>query len=185
MRGVYPLRKRVLASRRSLTMRSPWPLRLCILALGGTPPAHAAGSAPAAGVVVEEVERGGVAERAGIAADDHLLSWSRGPAHPSGAGRGELRSPFDALLVEAEEAPRGPVILQVTRKGRRLSITLAAGEWGLRLRPALADEPQSAYAAGLSALAGGRADAALAASNGLAKTLQAAGSTREACWVWL
>jgi CHAT domain-containing protein/Tfp pilus assembly protein PilF len=125
-----------------------------------------------------------MAERAGIAAEDRLLSWTRGPGHPAGAGGGELTSPFDAVAVETEEAPRGPVVLRATRGGKALSFTLRTGEWGLRLRPPLPDEQRLAYLEGLGALAGGRTDAGLSAWSRLAAALEGT-APREACWLWL
>src|ERR1041385_2784499 len=60
-------------------------------------------------VVVEKVESGTPAERAGLRAEDRLFAWS-------GSGQtGTLRSPLELAWVEVEQAPRGPVVLHGLR----------------------------------------------------------------------
>jgi CHAT domain-containing protein/tetratricopeptide (TPR) repeat protein len=82
------------------------------------------------GVVIEEIPKGSALEKAGLQVGDVILSWERlpnPPANPEGA-RGEIRSPFDWMWVEIEQAPRGVVVLRGERRGGALEVLLPAGE---------------------------------------------------------
>ncbi|HEX7285794.1 MAG TPA: CHAT domain-containing protein [Candidatus Angelobacter sp.] len=81
------------------------------------------------GLVVESVRKGGAAALAGIQPGDTLLRWSLGPSS------GELTSPFDLGWVEAEQAPRGPVILTGHRGNEQLAWTMQPGSWEVDVRP--------------------------------------------------
>jgi CHAT domain-containing protein/Tfp pilus assembly protein PilF len=91
------------------------------------------------GVVVEKVEPGGTADRAGIQAGDILLEWERAPdppANPEGA-RGVFRSPFDLWQLEGGEGLKGPVQCMAQRGSDMLSVELVPGRWGLGVQPHL------------------------------------------------
>jgi len=105
----------------------------CLLAsaCASTPPPA---PAPLSGLVVEEVKPGNVAAKAGIQAGDLLLRWHRAKAG------GELVSPFDLDQVQVEEAPRGTVALDATRAGKPVSFEIGESDWGLKVRPRLADQ---------------------------------------------
>jgi len=91
------------------------------------------------GVVVEGVEPGSMADKAGIKPGDILVEWTRLPqpsANPQPAS-GTLHSAFDWLLLEKEQAPRGTVQLSVRRDHREHKVDVAPGLWGLQVRPLL------------------------------------------------
>ena len=88
------------------------------------------------GVVVEAVQRGFAAERAGVRKGDVVVSWSQ----RDGAGnerRGEIPSPLLLADLEYGHLPRGPVTLEGFRGEAPLRIEIAADAVGLgvTLRP--------------------------------------------------
>lgn len=102
-------------------MTYPWAklgrLFLTLAVVGAPGAAGPEGSSPpASGLVVEAVLPGSTADRAGLAAEDVLVSWTRepAPANPRPAA-GALESSFDLADVLLEQAPRGRVAL----RGRR------------------------------------------------------------------
>lgn len=101
------------------------------------------------GLVVEEVEPGGAAARAGMRPGDLLLRWRRADAS------GSLHSPFDLRAVEIGEAPRGEVVLEADRGGSPLSLALPAGRWRLLARPRLPEPVRALYLKGLNLLDSG------------------------------
>src|SRR6266481_6434128 len=94
------------------------------------------------GVVVEEVKKNSAADQAGIQAGDVLLSWSRGDS------KGEIESPFDVSLIEIEQAPRAPVIVEGLRGTGKRSWTLGPDVWGVRVRPNFQGSPLDLYREG-------------------------------------
>jgi len=123
-----------------------------ILTIAGIPTLLALLSVPAAplhaespletGLVVESVEKGGAAAKAGLLPGDRLLSWKRAstpPANPEPAS-GTLRSPFDLMDAETEQGPRGSVTLEGLRGGESVTFKLKGSEWGLTVRPDLPAE---------------------------------------------
>ena len=97
------------------------------------PPQEPTGPCPTAevrpGLVVESTAKNSEGERAGLAAGDVILSWTRG------ASGGELRSPFDLAEVEREQAPRGPVALESMRNGAKRATDIGPGTWAIQTRP--------------------------------------------------
>lgn len=85
----------------------------------------------AAGVLVEEVEPGLAADRAGLRADDTLIGWRGARA------AGSFDTPFDLAWVEENEAPVADLVLEIGRLEERLEVELPEGAWGLRVGPAL------------------------------------------------
>src|SRR6185295_11987327 len=87
-------------------------LALLGLALGLALPVASALPRPASlGLVVERIEPGGSAARAGLRPGDVLRTWAA-PGPPKKEGRvvnGLLDSPFDLSEVEATQAPLQPV----------------------------------------------------------------------------
>lgn len=146
------------------------PARCAPLLLAAALAGAAAGAVPP-GVCVEETGPRSSSAAAGLAPGDVLLEWE-GAAEGRSARRGPLRTPFDLLLVEDEEGPRGAVRLLGERGGAPLSATLARGKWLLTVRPRLAGETLAAYERGLAALKARDLDAlsrALAEAEGLAR----------------
>jgi CHAT domain-containing protein/Tfp pilus assembly protein PilF len=98
--------------------------------------AHAAcHSLPAEHVVVDRVEPGGTAARAGIQPGDLLLRWERG------SSGGALRAPADLRRPEREESPLGAVTLHGRRGRREIAFTLKSDDWLLEARAAKAPGP--------------------------------------------
>lgn len=121
---------------------------LSALALPASPP-----PAATAGIVVEETGPGSASRAAGLSPGDFLVAWE---SVPSKAGepvrRGELRTPFDLLLLEDEEGPRGAVVLRGERDGAPLAATIAPGKWLLSTRPHLAGGILASWEKGASEL---------------------------------
>ena len=93
---------------------------------------HGSGTAP--GLVVEQVDKGGAADKAGLRAGDRLLEWERQEGRPADRS-GRFQDAFDVGEVEVEEGPRGRVVLHGRRDGQPLSWTLPPGDWRLTPRP--------------------------------------------------
>jgi len=88
------------------------------------------------GLVVEEVTQTTALARAGIQAGDLLLGWSQ-QEEQQGTVEGVLYSVIDALELEAEHAPRGPIRLAGIREGVRFSREILPGLWDLHVHPAM------------------------------------------------
>jgi CHAT domain-containing protein/Tfp pilus assembly protein PilF len=123
--------------------------------LGTTLPSAARAKEKAsAGVIIETVNKGSVAEKAGLLPGDVIITWSRAaspPANPQPA-QGHILSPFDLLNVEWEQSPRGPITLAGTRTKRKLKWQLSQGSWGLAARPALQGNLLTLYQKGKDSL---------------------------------
>lgn len=95
--------------------RSRWVFFLILGLLAVSPLLAAPAPAePEEGVVVEEVTTGWAGEAAGLQPGDVILSWSC-PASPPALPQpssGIVRSPYDLLPVEIEEAPRRAITLR-------------------------------------------------------------------------
>ncbi len=120
---------------------------------------------PPVGLMVDSVEAGGAAERAGLRRGDVLLRWSRVAAPVAAAAdtRGELRTPFDLDDVEVEQAPLGTITLAFERDGRPLSVDLGPGsEWRLVARAQLQGADLVSYERGREQLDTGALEGASA-----------------------
>jgi len=119
-------------------------------------------SEPPRGVVVEEIGVGSALEKAGLQVGDVVLSWRRlpnPPANPQEA-KGDLRSPFDWMWMEIEQAPRGTVELVVRRGGEELPVVVDPGSWDDKVRPFFSEEMLSEYEEGLEGMREGDLEAA-------------------------
>lgn len=106
--------------------------------------------------IVESMDKGSAAERSGMVAGDIIREWKRGESS------GQVTSPFDVILLQVEQAPRGAVTLLGERGGNPFSWTLSSESWGLKARPLLEDAALDAYAKGsFFATTGKVADAAM------------------------
>lgn len=129
------------------------------------------------GLVVEEVEPGGAAARAGLRPGDLFLRWRRGDAS------GSLHSPFDLRAVEIGEAPLGEVVLEGDRDGSPLSLALPAGRWLLRVRPRLPERVRALYLKGLNLLDSGSLPQTGALWEEAVADLESAARPSDAAWL--
>jgi CHAT domain-containing protein/Tfp pilus assembly protein PilF len=150
---------------------------LALAALGGSSP----GSTGSLGLIVEEVDKASTGERAGLRAGDVLVSWSRA----SPPGRGELLTPFDLVVVETSEGPRGALTLRGSRGSRAISVSMPVGEWGLKTRPRLSEGSLQAYERARGEASAGHGATLLSAAADLAATLERDGAGRDVPWLWL
>lgn len=140
------------------------------------------GSSPR-GVVVEAMQPGFAAQRAGLRAGDVLLGWQRDAAADGLPSRGEVSSPLAALWLEREVAGRGAVTLLVLRDGTALRVAMPAGEWGVELGPALAPPHAQVYAGVRERTAAGDSAGAAPALSELADRLRLEGDRNTAAWL--
>src|SRR5215831_678652 len=154
-------------SRRMMLVRVCALLLLTMLANG------ASTEDPKRRIVVEQTQSNFEAERAGIQKDDVLLRWSRGDAH------GEIESPFDLMVLEIDQEPRGPVTLEGLRGGEKLSWKLGPNSWRIKARPDLAADVLAEYLRGEDLVHAGKLTDAAKLWRGLAD--QVAG--REPAWL--
>ena len=136
-----------------------------------------AGLSPAAGVVVETVAPESPAERAGLRSGDVIVSWS------CGAAEGSIRSSYDLLPLEIEEAPRRAVTLRGKRGDQETAWTLTAGEWGLESRPILPATLTDLYLDGKTRSEAGDLAAAERSWRSAVDSAQAGGDGRLAAWL--
>ena len=115
-------------------------LRLAALTTGVALGCAGCGKAPESpdgAVIVAAVLPGGTGDLAGLRPGDRIVRLRRGAVPPANRQAAEL-SPRAALSVaefECEQAPRGPVEIEVERGGSgRKTLTLAADEWRIRIR---------------------------------------------------
>jgi CHAT domain-containing protein/Tfp pilus assembly protein PilF len=148
--------------------------------------AHAAApGAPEEGAVVEEVTAGWAGAAAGLQPGDIILSWSC-PASPPALPQpssGIVRSPYDLLPLEIEEAPRRAVTLRGQRGDREITWILTTSEWGIAARPGLPKPLEAVYVEGKASLAAGDLPAAERLWRSAAESAQAAGEERLAAWL--
>jgi CHAT domain-containing protein/Tfp pilus assembly protein PilF len=84
---------------------------------------------PRPGIVVSSIAAHFGAERSGLREGDILQSWNTGEA------QGSLESPFDLLLVETEQLPRGRIVVTGWRGNEQQQWTFEPGRLGLKTRP--------------------------------------------------
>ncbi|HEV7671532.1 MAG TPA: CHAT domain-containing protein [Thermoanaerobaculia bacterium] len=110
------------------------------LALPGCPAART--PSPDGAVVVVEVQPGGAGEMAGLLAGDRILTLRRAGAPPVNPDSVEIEPStcLAAAQFEIEQAPRGPVEIEIERdtpgktgKSVRRTFALEADDWRLRL----------------------------------------------------
>jgi CHAT domain-containing protein/tetratricopeptide (TPR) repeat protein len=116
-----------------LTMPQCTPARL---GKAGTPRPQ---TGEVAGVVVESVRLHFAGATAGLQPGDVILSWSCEASPPTfpQPSSGSVRSPYDLVPLEVEEAPRRAVTLRGKRGNEERTWTLTEAEWGIDVRPAV------------------------------------------------
>lgn len=157
---------------------------LAVLSLAPPAEGRVRQSGPTAGVVVERVAKESPAQKAGIEPGDLILSWSREAAPPANPQRafGSIRSPFDLVAVEIEEAPRGAVTLSGRRGAGTATWTLPPGSSGLTVRPALSEELLALYEDGKKRITAKEIAAGVAAWRGAAEEAKEEGKRWLAAW---
>jgi CHAT domain-containing protein/Flp pilus assembly protein TadD len=147
-------------------------------------PAQPKNSLPV-GVVVEEVEKGSAADKAGIKPGDALLYWQRAPNPPANPepAHGDLRSPFDVREVEIEQAPRGTTSLMGLRGSQGLSAHMSPGKWSLIARPRFSLQTLNRYTEGKNLIEGGTLDRGSEVWRALAQALSTSGDHKSAAWL--
>ncbi len=102
------------------------------------------------GVVVEKVESGSAAEKAGLRPDDVLLSWTADRPGTRSQDGGDMATIFDWVRVEIEEVPRGGLGFDLVRGAdQHLEVRLQPGLLGIEVRPRMSDPALEAYEAAL------------------------------------
>ena len=153
-----------------------------LLGLALLPAAGAAAVPPGGGV--EETGRTSAARAAGLSPGDVLLEWERVPTDTgTPAARGRLRTPFDLLLVEDQDGPRGSVLFRGERDGAPLAATIAPGKWLLSARPRLSGAVLAAYERGLAELKERGLDGVRAAWTEAEEIARGEGSSDAATWL--
>lgn len=140
-----------------------------------------AGSAAAAGIVVEEVGAESALGGAGLRPGDLVIAWERSPeppANPEG-GSGEIRTVFDWLWLKTEQAPRGTVKLRGERNGTAISFEIPKGSWEARVRPQLTPDLLAMYEEGRRRLQDGDPQEGIA----LWEPLVQGGHGELRCWI--
>jgi len=158
---------------------------VCVGTLPGIWTAAARQDRPFTGVVVESVETGGAAEKAGLRAGDTLLSWERAanpPANPK-AAKGKFETPFDVIDAEIEQAPRGRFEVAGLREGKPIRVEIPPGKWQLKVRPALTEKKLMVYRKAIETLEAGDAAAGIALLRGLIGAAKESKEPDRATWL--
>ena len=96
-------------------------------------PPFGASDPPQAGAVVTFVEPGGNGDAYGLEVGDVLTAWE-------GRAAAAIDDPFEALRVQAEEAPLGEGALVVFRRDSELRLPVRGGGWDVELQYVLGAE---------------------------------------------
>jgi CHAT domain-containing protein/Tfp pilus assembly protein PilF len=150
-------------------------------------PCGRAAAAASEGVIVDEVHAGFGGEQAGLRKGDVLVEWARAaspPANPAPA-RGALRTPFDLVEIELEQAPRGDLTLAGTRDGQPLTVRMPLQDWVVSVRPPLDAAALAAYEEGRRLIDGGEAARGFALWRDLAGSFRAGSDGARASWLFL
>lgn len=138
-----------------------------------------------AGVVVESVTPESPGKAAGLHPEDVILSWSCEAAPPTfpQPSSGNIRSPYDLLPLEIEEAPRRAVVLRGKQGNQERTWRLTASDWGIETRPSLPDDLATLYLEGKARVAAGDLAAAELSWRSAVNAARSAGDSRLATWL--
>lgn len=148
-------------------------------------PSSAAKGPKRAPGVVESVEPGGAAEKAGLKPGDVLLSWERAaspPANPEPA-KGKFDTPFDLLDAKIEQAPRGKFEVSGLREGKAFKAEIPPGKWQVKARPVMAEKKLAAYRKAIDAMETGDTATGAALMRGLADAARKEKDPGKAAWL--
>jgi CHAT domain-containing protein/Tfp pilus assembly protein PilF len=137
------------------------------------------------GIVIENVGKGSVAEKAGLKPGDIILSWERaaGPADKMETPKGDIATVFDLTWVQVEQAARGPIRLAGKREGQPVQYELPVGEWELRVRPMMPDDVLGQYIKGKDLVAKKETAAGVALWDKVSKWAGENGDPALNCWI--
>src|SRR4051812_5007094 len=152
-----------------------------VLGLAAKPPADP----EPLGVVVERIAPSSPGETAGLRSGDVILSWSCAAAPPTfpQPSEGDVRSTYDLLAIEYEQAPRRAVVLHGRRGDQEMSWRFSAGEWGVRTRPAMPEDLAKLYLEGKARREARDLAATERSWRAAADSARAAGQGRLAAWL--
>lgn len=118
------------------------------------------------GVVVERVEAGYGAARAGLLPNDILVAW-RGQGGATESEWTTLDSPMDLAVAELEGGQVDSVVLQVRRGDEILSVVVPPAPWRISARPSSSGDEELRLQSGRRHLAEGQIDERLEQWQGL------------------
>ncbi len=134
------------------------------------------------GVLLDMVLPDGAGHRAGLEVADVLVGWRREanpPAYPQ-VVEGDLRSPFDLLDVETEQAPRGIVVLWGLRQGEVFAVRMPPGRWRITALPLTSPEEFLEFAQAARMLGSKRSEVGVEAVLALAANMRRRGDVENA-----
>ena len=130
----------------------------------------------ARGLVVERLDRGAQAEKAGVRPGDILLTWTRGDQ------TGTFESPFDLPFVRFEQAFRGIVKIEGLRGREKRIWRLGWDLWGITARPNFQGNLLSIYQEGQEAAGTGHLNRAAGRWRAAAEITRSSDSSWLASW---
>ncbi|MEM8930715.1 MAG: CHAT domain-containing protein [Acidobacteriota bacterium] len=137
------------------------------------------------GVVVERIGKPSAASAAGLRAGDVLVSWERRPTTPGlDADGGTFDSFIDFSVVVAEQAPRGPILLQVLRGDEPLTLEVGWGPWSVVVRPVLSATLAERLTRARERIEDGDAETGLDGLKAAARIALDQGEPVMAVWLW-
>src|SRR5262245_28262113 len=129
-------------------------------------------AAPSTGVVVEDVPTGSAGAKAGIKANDQVLTYDAKAAP----------SPWSLLAAEENTVDKTDVVLTLQRDGGPIALTVPRGDLGIGTRPSMPDDVLTLFEAGRSAEAAKKPDDAISKWTAAA---DAAAPTNSIAAAWL
>jgi len=140
-----------------------------------------------AGVVVQSIEQGSALKAAGLLPGDLVLAWTRSaqPAAKPEISKGMIKSFFDWLWLEAEQAQRGGIRLIIRRDGGILSLDVPSGKWDIKVRPAMPISVLAPYEEGKALIDQKKAAEGAALWTKLLETEPATSEWTLRCWLHL
>ena len=140
------------------------------------------------GVVIESIATGLALEGTELHPGDLLLAWEMvpdPPANPEG-GKGEIRTVFDWLWMQTEQAPRGTVQLHGERDGKAIVIEVPRGRpWDARVRPRMAADLLQTFTEGRQRIEAEDLEGGIALWNQLVERVEPQAAPGLRCWLLL
>jgi len=128
------------------------------------------------GAVVVRCEVGWAGARAGLRSGDVVSAWKRAGLH------GSVDSFLDLARVEQDQAPLGPVVLEVWRGRRVRHLTMPRDSWKVDARPTLSPADLARHSSALRFAVEGALDPAVSTWRTLAEKLNRRDRPIAAAW---